>query len=770
MPELTDAMTLPALEPTGIALRRERMLRELAQTLPALAEWRPIILLFEDLHWADTSTLTLISYLARQHDPARLLILATFRPEVVRSRPHPLWEIVQSLAQQELCEEVVLRQLDSPDVASFLDARLSPHRLPSELSQQLRCHTSGNPLFMTRVVEGMIKAGRLLQVGEYWQLSEDVQGVTFEVPPSIGALIEGEVERLSELERQVLEAASVAGAEFWVAAVSSVIDVDLATVEEVCRRWSRSGRFLREQAPTDVTTATRGLQCTFIHALYQQVVAERIPPARRARLHSRIGAWLEATYARNLRAVASELAMHFERALDAPRAISYRQLAGEQSLMRCAYQEAIVHLHAAQELRSSMPDGPERLRTELALLCTLGIPLAMTQGYASPEVERVYLRAWDLCRDGEDVERLPRVLTGLSVCYAVRGSFDKAREFADQAARLAQVEPPHAASRQEANLAQLLARFHLGEFDQVREHTARAIESFDVADTRCVMFSIHQDLRTTTSLMLSWPLWSLGHPDRARYWAERGVELATGRSDHFATAQCLAYLTVIHLLRGERLLATSRAEKCRKLCVEHGFRLFHTSALMALGSVRVEEGDTVAGIAMLREGWESRKETGARLNSGFWCALIARAYASAGMFEQAMEMLEEAFELTRALHERWWEPELHRLRAGLYMQAAGARSLENLTGGVHETPEVACLRALELARSMGAKSLELRAATTLSRIWDEQQRSAAARQMLAGIHDSFTEGHDTQDLREARAQLQKLATKRGSGKRVAERR
>jgi adenylate cyclase len=130
------------------------------------------------------------------------------------------------------------------------------------------------------------------------------------------------------------------------------------------------------------------------------------------------------------------------------------------------------------------------------------------------------------------------------------------------------------------------------------------------------------------------------------------------------------------------------------------------------------------------------------------------------MFAQAMEMLEEASELTRELHERWWEPELHRLRADFYMQAdAGARSLAGLTDGAREKPELACTRALELARSMGAKSLELRAATTLSRIWDDQERSADARQLLTVIYDSFTEGHDTQDLREAREQLARLATK-----------
>jgi DNA-binding winged helix-turn-helix (wHTH) protein/tetratricopeptide (TPR) repeat protein len=760
MPGLIDAANVAALERGTAVATPERMLRELAQTLPVLGERFPLVLLIEDLHWADPSTLTLISYLARQSDPARLLIVGTFRPQEVRSTPHPLGEIEQSLAQQERCEEIALRHLDQPDVARFLDARFQPHRLPAELGQRLRSHTSGNPLFLTRVVDAMVKSGHLREAGGYWQLDAEIQAATRDVPPSIGALIEREVVRLSDFERSVLEAASVAGTEFCVSAVASALELDLVIVEEVCLRWSRSGRFLCEQDASEANEGTRGLHCAFIHSLYQQVIGERIPPARRAQLHARIGAWLEATHAENLRSVASELSMHFERAADTARAISYRQLAGEQALERCAYQEAIQHLHAAQERLGSLPDGSGRQRVELVLLGALGIPVAMTQGYASPEVEQGYLRARDLSREVGDAQCLLRALTGLSVCYAVRGQLVHARELADQADGLAQAEPPHSGPRQEANLARLFARFHLGEFHTAREQVARAIELYGAVRNDSPALSIHQDIKTTTSFVISWPLWSLGQPDQARYWAEHGVELATKRGDHFAAAQCLAYLTVVHIFRGELELVEARAETCKKLCVEHGFRLFHTSVMMALGSVRVERGDAATGIALMREGWESRLALRAMLNAGFWGALIANAYARAGRYEEALEMLDQAFILTRERGERWWEPELHRLLGEFHLQAIdGAAPRVAQLYGARGTPEAAVARALELARQMGAKSLELRAATTLARLWDEQGKGDAARQLLGRVYDSFTEGRDTKDSREARRQLDRLAGK-----------
>jgi predicted ATPase/DNA-binding winged helix-turn-helix (wHTH) protein len=751
MPELLDAPSLPALERATAGVTRERMLRELAQALPLLAALRPLILVLEDLHWADPSTLTLISYLARQSDPARLLILGTFRPQEISLTPHPLWEIEQSLAAQQRCEAVALRHLDEAEIASFLDARFSPHRLPAELARSLCLHTSGNPLFLARVVDAMVKRSLLRQTNGCWQLDGGIQAAIRDVPPSITTLIQREVLRLTDFERSVLEAASVAGQEFEVSAVAGALEVDLVGVEELCARWSRTGRFVRQQESGEAVEGMPGLRCQFIHSLYQQVIGAGIPPARRARFHARIGAWLEAASGGNRPPSAAELSMHFERAAESARAISYRQLAGEQALKRCAYQEAIHHLQAAQELMRGLPEGPGRKRLELALLLALGIPVAMTRGYTSPEVERVYVQARDLCRDLGDVQRLLRVVIGLSVCYAVRGMFARAHELAEHADQLAQTEPDPAI-HQEVNLLRLFSSFHLGELVKVRELMASAIERYGTAQTGSVAFSILQHLPTTTSFVVASPLWVLGYPDQARHWAENALALATERGDQFAMSQSLAYVMIVYIARGDREQLRARAEACEKLCAEHGFPFFHTTATMVLGFLRVEDGDATAGITLMRKAWQAREAAGMIVNAGFWYGLTAKAYAHAGAFDQALATLDEAFKVVRSRGDRWWEPELHRLVGDFSLRASATHQ----PCQDDRASEVAYSRALELARNRGAKSLELRAATSLARLWRNQGKRDAARQLLAGIYGWFTEGYETVDQREARLELEKL--------------
>jgi hypothetical protein len=599
----------------------------------------------------------------------------------------------------------------------------------------------------------MTKCGHLRQAGGYWQLDAEIQVATRDAPPSISALIEREVVRLPDFERHVLEAASVAGAEFPVAALATALGVDQVAVEETCLRWSRSGRFLRQHATCD---ASEGLRCAFIHSLYQQVIGERIAPARRVQLHSRIGAWLEKSHAENLQAVAAELSMHFERAADFGRAISYRQLAGEQALQRCAYQEAIHHLQAAQELMRRLPEGSERQRVELGLLLAVGIPVAMTRGYTSPDMEGVYLRARDLCRDLGDGQRLHRVLIGLAASYAVRGMFGQAHELAGHAVDLARTEGD-AALRQEANLARLFSSFHLGEFTNIRELVACAVEHYGTGQNGSIASSILQDLRTTTSFVIASPLWVLGHADQARHWADNGVALATERNDHFAISQCLAYSMVVDILRGDRELLRTKAERCNQLCTEHGFPFFRITATMVLGFLRIEDGDATTGIALMQEAWDAREAAGMFTNATFWYAVGANACARAGRMDLARVMLADAFQVVRSRGERCWEPELHRVVGEFSMQASAsggtliAKSLRH-----DETPEVAYTRALELAREMGAKSLELRAATSLARLWRNEGRCDAARRLLESIYGWFTEGHDTIDHVDARVELQAL--------------
>ncbi|MEY2930217.1 MAG: hypothetical protein RL033_966 [Pseudomonadota bacterium] len=752
MPELLDADGLQSLERASVAMTPARMLRELAQALPQVAEVRPLILLLEDLHWADHSTLTLLSYLARQSDPARLLIVGTFRSQEVRLTRHPLWEIQQSLVAHERCEEIALQQLDAREVAHFLDARFVPHHLPEELGQRLHAHTAGNPLFLVRVVDAMIKREQVRETEGHWRLSAELAAVTQDVPPSVTALMEGEAARLTELERDVLGAASVAGAEFWVAAVAAALEVDLVRVEDLCVRWARAGRFLRQREQSE----TGLLRCEFIHGLYQRVLLESLSPARQTQLHGRIAVWLETTFARDLHACAAALAMHFERGPEPGRAIRHHELAGKKALARCAYREAMAHLESAQTLNARLPEGEERLRNELSLLLVLGIPAAMINGYGSPQVEGVYLRAQDLCRELGAPQQQLQIAVGLSICYVTRGAYAQAKAFADHAERLAQSEGA-ATARQEANLVQLMASFHLGELSQTRGYMARAIELYGSERSGPAGFSLVQDLSVATATVMCWPLWLLGYPEQALTRGEQALALATERSDDFAMAQSLAYLVALHLFRGDWQLVQTRAALCQQLCIEHGFRFFHTTSLLGLGAALVEQGELERGTALLREGWQERLALGATVNGSFWCALLSNAYARAGDFEQALDALDEAFARIDAHQERWWEPELHRQLGELSLRAqlqTSPRTRERFAA--RAAPEAAFERSLELACGLGAKSLELRAATSLARQWAATHRAPAARELLGGVFSWFREGFDTIDLKRASELLRTL--------------
>jgi predicted ATPase len=265
------------------------MLRELAQALPLLTQLRPLILLIEDLQWSDPATLAAISYLARQSDTARLLILGTFRPQEVRWTRHPLWEIEQSLTEYRLCEEVVLQHLCVADVAHYLDVRFPQHRFPANLAPRLHSETSGHPLLLRHVVEALVKDGVLRDVNGGWQLGVELQLGTWEPPPSITALVATEILRLSDFERNVLEAASIAGHRFRVAAVANALGVDPLGVEEVCNRWLRIGRFFRAGEVAQTNGRPRELRCEFVHSLYAQVIKDLIPRTRQIQLQARMG-------------------------------------------------------------------------------------------------------------------------------------------------------------------------------------------------------------------------------------------------------------------------------------------------------------------------------------------------------------------------------------------------------------------------------------------------------------------------------------------------
>ena len=345
MPGLVRAADLETLKRRIVGATRERMLRELAEALELLTAQQPLVLVLEDLHWSDPSTLDLLAVLARRREPARLLLIGTYRPPEVLRRAHPLHTVTQELQLHGHCVELPLTLLSEDAVAAYLASRLPGLQLVDRLARLVHQRTEGNPLFMVTLVESWLTQGVLLEQDGAWALPAGVEALQDSVPDSLRQMIDRQLDWLSAEEQRVLEAASVAGAEFSAAAVAAGLAQEAERVDDWCTSLARRGQFLRASGEQTWPDGTVAGCYRFVHALYQQVLYQRVSAAQRVRLHQRIGARLEAGHGAQAGDIAAELAMHFERGRDYQRAVQYLRQAGQRSMERSAYVEAVAHLH-----------------------------------------------------------------------------------------------------------------------------------------------------------------------------------------------------------------------------------------------------------------------------------------------------------------------------------------------------------------------------------------------------------------------------------------
>ena len=417
MPGLVRAADLETLKRRIVGATRDRMLRELAEALELLTAQQPLVLVLEDLHWSDPSTLDLIAVLARRREPARLLLIGTYRPPEVRRRAHPLPSVTQELQLHGHGVELPLTLLSEDAVAAYLARHLPGLQLVDRLAHLVHQRTEGNPLFMVALVASWLTQGLLLEQDSVWMLPAGIEALQDSVPDSLRQMIDRQLDWLSAEEQQVLEAASVAGMEFSAAAVAAGLAQEAEGVDDWCTSLARREQFLRASGEQTWPDGTVAGCYSFVHALYQQVLYQRVSAAQRVRLHQRIGARLEVGHGAQAGDIAAELAMHFERGRDYQRAVQYLWQAGQRSLERSAYAEAMAHLTKGLEVLKTLPDTPARTQHELDLLLTLGPAVGLAKGEASPELEHVYVQAHALCQQLGDTPQLFAVLTGLRQLY-----------------------------------------------------------------------------------------------------------------------------------------------------------------------------------------------------------------------------------------------------------------------------------------------------------------------------------------------------------------
>ena len=763
MPSLVSASDRESLSRDVFGATRERMLREMGGALEALTADLPLVLILEDLQWSDYSTLDLISYLANQRQPARLMLIGTYRPVELIVSGHPLKAVKRELLAKQQCEELPLEYLSEDAIAKYLSVRFPANRFPGKLAELIHERTEGNPLFMVNAVDYFAARGLISRHEESWQLVVAIENVEVGVPDSIKQMIEKQIDNVDANDQRLLEAASVAGSEFSTLAVAG-LGGDRALLEARCDVLARQRQFIQDCGVQTLPNGEAASRYGFIHALYQNVLYERVSASRRVQLHRRIGEQEEALYGEGARAIAAELAMHFERASDLKKAAKYLQQAAENDIRRFAYREAVGLARRGLGLLGKLPDTPERAEQELSMQLTLGVPLIATEGYAAPEVGRTYMRARKLCEQLGGTPEVSQILWGLWSFHTLRAELKTARAIAEEFLRLAQHRQyPGLAMR--GHEAMEITLVHLGEFAPAMDHFDKALSLYDPEGHRDDSFRYTQNPGVAMRCFAAWALWFMGQPDQALDRIQEALTLARDLSEPHGLARAFYFAAILHQLRREERLAQERAETAIAVSSEHGLVMYQGHATITRGWALAEQGRQEEGIEQMRQGLAARQTTGAQVLRPHFLALLAEALAKAHRAEEGLRVLEEALAMVDRNGERYYQAELYRLKGELLLkqstvravsQAAGRKALVKAGPAAAANAEGCFNQSIKMARQQKAKSWELRAVMSMARLYHNQGKQEEVRSLLAQIYGTFTEGFATKDLREAKVLLEEL--------------
>jgi predicted ATPase/DNA-binding winged helix-turn-helix (wHTH) protein len=724
---------------------RERMLREFAEVVDALTAETALVLILEDLHWSDYATLDLLALLARRRTPAHLFVVGTYRPVEAIVHHHPLRTVVQDLQRHGHATELPLALLNAEAVAAYLAVRFPQQQFPSALAPWLHQRTDGHPLFLVTLVQALVERGVLHAHDGCWTVQEGLETLALNVPESLRQLLEQQITRLPSEAQRVLEVASVAGAEFVAVAVAAGLEADAATVEEYCETLVGQ-QLLR---PLGVATWPNGTVATryaFVHALYQQVVYQELGAGRRIRLHQRLGEFLETAYGAQAQEVAAELAEHFVRGRDTWRAVRYMHQAAENASHRHAHREAIAYLRQALELLKVMAETPQLLQQELLIQLALGPELMVTRGFAAPEVVETYARARQLCEQLNDTQQLFPVLVGLWRSAHVQAQLHTARALGEQLLSFAESQGDAALIvKAHGPLGQTLCM--QGEPLLAREHLNQVAAFYESHRHSALPSHVGYDAGIYARAMEGWVLWLLGYPEQALQRSQDALGLARAHAHPFTLSITLATVALLQQMRRDEEAPLEHMQASMVLATEHGFPYLKAVGIVLQGWALTRGEQVVEGMVQMRQGLGELRAMGAEVLRPYLLALLAEVCGRSGQIEAGLEVLEEALVTAENHTERFNEADLYRLKGELLLRQCGEGWFE---------AEACFQRALDIARHQQAKSLELRAATSLARLWQQQGKRDDARQLLAEVYGWFTEGFDTADLQEAKALLDAL--------------
>jgi class 3 adenylate cyclase/predicted ATPase len=719
-------------------IRRRRTLEAIKRLLMRESLNQPLILIFEDLHWLDNETQAFLSLLGESIPTASILLLVNYRPEYRHdwgSKTYYTQLRLDPLGPAE-AEEML---------TALLEEKIGMHAPLQDLRRFILEKTEGNPFFMEEIVQALMEQGILARdVGAHGRapLPTDLH-----IPPTMQAVLASRIDRLPAAEKELLQTLSVIGKEFSLSLLQQVVNKPEDELHGLLSHL-QAAEFIYERP------AFPEVEYTFKHALTQDVAYNSLLIERRKVLHERTAQAIEVLYPSRLEDHYSDLAHHYSRSGNTAKAIEYLHLAGQQAVQRSANAEALSQLTAALELLPTLPDTPGRTQQELTLYLALGPPLSMLKGQGAPEVGATYRRARELCQQLGDASQLFPVLVGLRLFYTFQaGELQTARELGEQMLWLAQQQhDPALLLMAHYGLGSPLA--FLGELRQARHHWEAGLALYNPQQHRALAFRYGIDPGVACyGLGASTTLWPLGYPEQTLRSSQQGLRLAEEVAYPHNLAYGLFFAAMVHQLRREEQLTQARAEALITLATEHGFAQFMAQGLALRGWALTMQGQGEDGLAQLQQGLTAYRATGAELWRPYWLALLAEAYGKMGRTEEGLAAVAEALSVIDRTGESLWTAELYRLKGGLTLAQSSVQGLESRVKEAEECFQ----KAIEIAQRQQAKSWELRAVMSLSRLWQQQGKKAEAQQMLAEIYGWFTEGFDTADLKEARALLEEFS-------------
>jgi predicted ATPase/DNA-binding winged helix-turn-helix (wHTH) protein len=706
---------LPESEHAGLVARTgasgERMLREFGLFAERLTSERPLLLLFEDLHWSDYATLDVLDLLARQPGRARLLLLGTFRPADVKAARHPMHAIAQELRVRGYCQVMPVSPLAPTEVDEYLARRFPAASFHTELAGVLHARTAGNPLFVEKIVDSWLERGLIRREGDEWVLDTDSRTFETDVPETLHHFIEKQVSELDPDDQLLLEVASVFGRTFSVAAVASALPGADEDVERRAETLAREGRFLRADGAEPWGDGAITSRFSFTHDLFVDVLYRRIPAARLARLHRQAGHAIERAWSGRDREHVSALALHFQRGGDRERGPRYLQRAAEQALERSAYREAVDHLSAALDLLADSPQGDERDRMELALLCRLAPCLIATRGYADARVEQNYLRAHGLAKRMDDTVLLSQTLYGMANMYEYRGSYDVAERVIGE--RLALDGTASAVNLVESHELLTCSYLHQGRFREAVEQGTKAMAAFRSA---APPEGEQLVLAVQAYGWMSAALFFAGLPDEALAHNAEALRLAEVGRDDLARASAAIQAAFTRYHNGQPEEAIALARRGSTIAAERRFPFHAACGRILLGWHASIAGQHDEALREIRAGIALCRSIGALMDLPLFLAILSDALARSGDRAGALAALDEAIAIVESARTFYYEPELRRKRAVLRFEA-----------GQEARAAIAALQeSLALAEAQHSPVLAARTAASLREIQSSASPESAA--------------------------------------------